>query len=83
MCRLNKFLHAIGVRLDTLCRKCFNADEDIDHIIIHCDHYSSMRRQALGKERINYDDINNMPTRRLLNFMRISKLYDSFFFQQQ
>jgi ribonuclease HI len=80
---LQKFLYRIGKADDPACTQCNEqVDEDMMHILTSCPALIECREKVFGSAFPDESELKNMSSSTLLKFARESKLYDTFFRDQ-
>lgn len=73
--RLNKYINRVDASKNPTCRFCEQDDEDIEHIIMRCDHLDDYRSEALGLYNLDYHDLEELKLENLIQFTKNIGLY--------
>ena len=73
-CRLNYYLHNIGVASDPKCRLCKQQVESSKHLLCECSELAVPRRQLLGSGLVDPAAIHKTKYSIILNFIKSSKI---------
>ena len=69
-CRLRKHMRTLGLEEDDVCRFFGEKEETPEHLIVTCVALAQTRRQRLGREYIQVEDIPSLAPLQILNFLR-------------
>jgi len=67
-CRLRKHIRTLGLEEEDVCRFCGEEEETPEHLIVTCEALVQTRKQRLGRECIQVEDIPFLEPLQILNF---------------
>jgi ribonuclease HI len=67
-CRLNKHLYTMGIAEEPTCRGCGEEEETPLHLLCECEAYIGSRRNILGTEKLNQEEVKNTERKKILEF---------------
>ena len=72
------FLHKIGLSSDPFCNLCFMEPQTNIHVLNVCPALTRYRHSTFNHYYLSHQDLSSITPSKLLDFLRISGIYDSF-----
>lgn len=73
-CQMRKHLSRMKLVDEDICRGCGEAEETPIHVLCHCEAFVTLRRSILGAEKLNQEQLVEIPYRKLLDFIKDTEL---------
>lgn len=73
--RLNRYRHWIDSSISPLCRFCEQEDEDVEHLIMLCDHLDDLRFRYFGRYTLDYHELEDYDLNCFIKFAKAANFY--------